>query len=168
MSVMAIIYGLCLFCGSTQEVPRLDLPNPQDVKRFCQIMAEPKLFLKKPITLRTVAHVLYGGNLLVSDQCKAPAVSMHWKIDYKVKSDPQALEALRRLEHEAWDAYVRGDFDRARQFKVSVVLEGKLEKNPYYHWRDARGNATIAAADYNEEYAFEVTRVVSLRSSNES
>jgi hypothetical protein len=163
MNVMAIIFGLCLSSGSTPDIRRSYAVDPQHVKSFCQVMAEPKLSQDKPMTLEAVAHVLYGGILLESDECKVPQVTVHFMEGYDKRSDAKALEALERFKRKARDTHLRGDDVKAERTIASVVLEGKLEKNPYYHAEIPRGDATLAAWDYNEEYAFVVTRVVSLR-----
>jgi hypothetical protein len=163
MNLMAVIFGLFLSCGPAQDAPRPDAINPRGAEGFCEVMAKPKLFLDKPITLRAVALVLYGGVLLKSDECKAPEVTLHYRYGYEKGSDARALEALERFKHKARDAHMRGDGVKAEQTVVGVVLEGRLDKNPYYRLKIPRGDKTLAAWDYHYEYAFVVTRVVSLR-----
>jgi hypothetical protein len=163
MEMLAIILGLCLSGGPSQDGPRPDATGPRGVENFCGVMKDPKLFLDKPVTLEATAQILYGGELLNSDECRAPDVSVHYMRGYEKGSNAEAFELLRRFRREVHAAHLRGADIKAEQIKVSVVLEGRLGKNPHYLKKWDRGPATVAAWDYNDEYAFVVTRVVSLR-----
>jgi hypothetical protein len=160
---MALILGLCFFCVFAEAAPPQYVTNSQDVQSICGVMKDPKLFQDKPITLQATAHILYGGSLLKSDECKVPDVTVHYEQDFEKRSNTEALELLQRIERAARENYLRGTNLKAERTMVSVVLEGRLEKNPFYHMQIDRGAATVAAWDYHYEYAFVVARVVSLR-----
>jgi hypothetical protein len=140
--------------------------NPQAAQNFCDVMKDPELFQDKPITLAAPAYVLYGGTLLKSNECNAPDITVHYMQDYERQSNAEALESLQRLERRVHAAHLRDAGMKAEQAIVSVVLEGSLTRNPYYHMKFDRGAATLAAWDYQYEYAFVVTRVVSLKKPN--
>ncbi|HSS21562.1 MAG TPA: hypothetical protein VLL54_15925 [Pyrinomonadaceae bacterium] len=128
-------------------------------------MKEPKQFQEKPITLEATAHILYGGVLLKSEECNAPEVTVHYAKDFEKRSNAGALESLQHFERAAHKANLRGADLKAERTIATVVLEGRLEKNPFYHVQMDRGAATLAAWDYQNEYAFVVTRVVSVKPS---
>ena len=162
MKPLALIFVLFILCGSTAS-QTTSATTPKSVEDFCDVMAAPKQFQRKTITLQASAHVLYGGILLKSSRCKAQDVTMHFMYEYEKKSDAAALEVINRLQTKVWDATLRGEDRKARQALLNVVLEGRLDKNPYYHLKIARGDRTLAAWDYNYQYAFVVTRIVSAR-----
>lgn len=156
---MTMVLGLSLACAPAL----LDITNLQAAKNFCDILKDPKLFQDRPITLEATAHVLYGGTLLKSDECNAADVSVHYLQDYERQSNAAALELLQRLRRQVNEAHENGAGIRAEQTIVSVVLEGRLKRNPNYHMKFDRGAATLAGWDYQHEYAFVVTRVVAVK-----
>lgn len=164
MNVMTILLSLFLACTPAL----LDITNPQAAKNVCDVMKDPKLFQDKPITLEATAYVLYGGILLNSDECNAADVTVHYMQDYERASNAEALKTLQRLERQVHEAHLRDADGKAEQAIVSVVLEGKLTRNPNYHVKIARGAATLVAWDYEYEYAFVVTRVVAVKKRRQS
>jgi hypothetical protein len=166
MNVLTIILGLSLACAPAQVGSKLDMTGPQALKNFCEVMKNPKIFQDKPITLEAKANVLYGGILLKSDECNAPDVTVHYLQDYERQSNAEALALLQRLERQVHGAHESGAGIRAEQVIVSVVLEGRFTRNPNYHMKSDRGSATLAAWDFQYEYAFVVTRVVCIKNPN--
>jgi hypothetical protein len=127
---------------------------------FCEVMATPDKFEGRPIKLQATARVLYGGILLESDKCKAQDVSLHYKQGYEQKSDAAAIKVLKKLERNVRDAALSGRDEKVEQSMVSMLVEGTLEKNPYYHVQIDRGDRTLMAWDYNYKYAFVVSRIL--------
>jgi hypothetical protein len=164
MNLLPLIIALCLFGNSTQRVPQAGAMNPAEVKNFCEVMATPKRLRGKVITLRASARVLDAGILLRPGQCKVPDVTVHYMAGYEEKSNAQALRLIEQLRGKAREVYLRDGNLKAARTTVDVVFEGRLEKNPYYHVKIARGAATLAAWDYSYEYAFTVTRIISVSS----
>lgn len=161
----ALIISLALGFAGVES--KLAMTNEQEVKSFCEVMKDPKPFLSKPITVAATANVLYGGTLLTSDQCQAPDISVHYMKDYERESNADALQHLQRYQRQVREAHVLGAGNSEEMVYVGVVFEGRLEKNNLYHVEMAKGDKTVAAWDYQYEYAFVVTRVVSLRPLNQ-
>jgi hypothetical protein len=163
MKLRALIFILCLFGGATgggAQTDRMPAPEAQD---FCEVTTAPEQFQGQAITLEASAHVLYGGTLLESDRCKTQEVTLHFMHGYGKQSNVAGLETLNRLRAKVRNATLRGAGMKAERARASVVFEGRLEKNPYYHLQMARGDATLAAWDYNYQYAFVLTRIISVR-----
>ena len=163
MHLMALILGLCLSCVFMEAGPSPYVTNSRAVNSFCEVMRDPTLFKDKPVTLQATADILYGGILLNSDECKVPDVSVHYLKDFEKGSNAEALELLQRFERAAREAHLRGADVKAERTMARVVVEGTLGTNPFYHVNMARGAATLAAWDSNEEYSFVVTRIVSVQ-----
>lgn len=163
MKLPALIFVLSLFGGATHAFAQADVTPPPKAQDFCEAIAAPEQFQGKAITLRASAHVLYGGILLESDQCHKQELTLHFMRGYEKQSSAAGLENLNRLQAKVRSASQRGAGLKAGQAKASVVFEGRLEKNPYYHLQIDRGAATLAAWDYHYQYAFVLTRIISVR-----
>jgi hypothetical protein len=163
MKLWSLIFVLSLFGGVTHAFAQTVAPHLPKAQDFCEVMAAPKQFQGKAITLQASAHVLYGGILLESDQCQKQELTLHFMHGYEKQSSAFGLETLRRMQTKVRSAAQRRAGLKAEQAKASVVFEGRLEKNPYYHLQIDRGAATLAAWDYDYQYAFVLTRIISLR-----
>jgi hypothetical protein len=134
--------------------------NLATVENFCEMMASPERFEEKKIRLRATAHVLYGGILLESEKCDKAEATLHYMHGYEERSNPQALRTLKVLESKARRAALQGTDRKAGQSRIELILEGRLDKNPYYHLEIDRGSQTLMAWDYHYPYAFVVTRII--------
>ena len=158
ISINAVIFALVLFVCATVNAQE---KRETDVKDFCAVAAKPADFLGQKFTLRGVATVFAGGTLLSSDKCELPDISLHYFYEYEKNSNAEALKLFKQFEKDAYDAQFRNDADY--RTVADVLLEGKFEKNSFYKFMDARGDKTVAAWDYNYQYAFTVTRIVSVK-----
>jgi hypothetical protein len=163
MKLRAIIFGLCLFGSATHGGAQTVKTSPPEAQDFCAVMAAPEQFQEKAITLQASAHVLYGGILLESDRCQTQQATLHYMHGYEKQSNAAGLETLKRLRTKVHNAALRGAGLKAERAIATVVFEGRLEKNPYYRLQIARGDATLAAWDYHYQYAFVLTRIISVR-----
>jgi hypothetical protein len=163
MKLPTLIFVLSLCGGATHVFAQTDATPPPKAQDFCKVMAAPEQFQGRAVTLRASAYVLYGGTLLESDQCQKQELTLHFMHGYEKQSSAAGLETLNRLQTKVRKAAQRGAGLKAVMAKASIIFEGRLEHNPYYHVHIDRGAATLAAWDYHYQYAFVLTRIISVR-----
>ena len=159
MNVISIVLSLLIGCSPVAS--NLEMNKAQGVKSFCEVMKNPQAFRDKPITLEATAHLIPGGMLLKSDGCESD-ISVHYQKGFERQSNAEALELLKRFERQVHEAQSSSTELKVNEV-VNLVFEGSLAKNPDYHLEFDRGAQTLAAWDYHQEYAFVVSRVVSVQ-----
>jgi hypothetical protein len=158
-----ITFALCLLLSPAERAASVVAVKSGSAMDFCEVMATPVKYERKQIKLQTEALALYGGVLLKSDKCKAQIVTLHYRHGYEQNSNASAIKALNKIERKIREAALKGQGERAKQTVVNLLVEGTLEKNPYYHLKIARGDRTMMAWDYNYKYAFVVSRVLEVK-----
>jgi hypothetical protein len=149
--------------GATRRVSSAGAMQPEEIHDFCAVMAQPEKLQGRVFKLQASARVFDGGILLESSRCEVQPVTTHYMEGYEKKSNALALEAIWRQERTEHEEARRGAGTKAERVVFSVVFEGKLEKNPYYHLQIDRGDQTLAAWDYAYPFAFVVSKIISAR-----
>lgn len=162
MRILLLLIGVILSASFTRYLPESSQTRQLPAKSFCEIMEKPSAHLDIPMTFRADAQLAYGGILLSSDRCKLPAVALHFMKDFEKNSNPDALASFEQFETRQRERAAQKNDEKTKLDRLSIEVEGRLEKNPDYHLEFDPGPATLKAWDYHEEYAFVVTRVISV------
>jgi hypothetical protein len=125
-------------------------------------MKKPSEYLDTPMRFRADAQLADGGVLLTSDRCKFPVVSLHFMKDFEKNTSSKVMASFERLERKQREWAEQNNAEKAELDHVKIEVEGSLEKNPDYRMVRDRGPATLKAWDYHQEYAFVVTRIISI------
>ncbi|HUQ33165.1 MAG TPA: hypothetical protein VM095_13675, partial [Pyrinomonadaceae bacterium] len=145
MKFLMTTFALCLLLSPAERAASVIAVKSESAFDFCEVMATPAKYERKQIKLQTEALALYGGVLLKSDKCKAQAVTLHYRHGYEQNSNASAIKALNKIERKIRAAALKGQGERAEQTVVNLLVEGTLEKNPYYHLKIARADRTMTA-----------------------
>jgi hypothetical protein len=159
MKNLAIIFALLFSCGPARTASPASAPSAPRGVGLCEIMAAPEKFAGRHVELRSDALVLDAGILLKSAECKSVDVPLHYIHGYEKNSDAEAVRILSEIERQVRKAASVRPSASAAQRLVGLTVEGKLESNPYYRLKIARGDRTLMSWDYSYRYAFVVSRV---------